>query len=162
MSYYDLGIYSRPVTTGSAEAQTWFDRGLVWTYGYNHEEAIVCFEKALEADPDCAMAHWGIAYAIGPNYNKPWEAFEEDEKPAALAQATQAIARAEALKPKVSAFERDLIDAVKLRYPGDPGVEDFAPWNDAYANAMREVHAKHQSDLDICCLFAEAIMNRTP
>ena len=31
--------------------------------------------------PDCAMAHWGVAYAIGPNYNKPWEAFEEEEKP---------------------------------------------------------------------------------
>jgi tetratricopeptide (TPR) repeat protein len=162
MSYYELGSYSRSISTTSDEAQRWFDRGLIWTYGYNHEEAIVCFDKALEADPDCAMAHWGIAYAIGPNYNKPWEAFEEDEKPAALARATGAIARAEALKPGVSAFERDLIDAVKLRYPGDPGVEDFAPWNDAYADAMREVHAKHRDDLDVCCLFAEAIMNRTP
>ena len=162
MSYYDLGRYSRAVTTTVSEAQLWFDRGLIWTYGYNHEEAIACFEKALEADADCAMAHWGIAYAIGPNYNKPWEAFEEDEKPAALARATEAIGRAEGLRSKVSAFERDLIDAVKLRYPGDSGVEDFAPWNDAYADAMRQVHARHKDDLDICCLFAEAIMNRTP
>jgi tetratricopeptide (TPR) repeat protein len=162
MPYYDLGSYSRSVSTQSDEAQRWFDRGLIWTYAYNHEEAIACFDKALEADPDCALAHWGIAYAIGPNYNKPWEAFEEDEKPDALARATEAIARAEVLKPGVSAFERDLIDAVKLRYPGDPGVEDFAPWNDAYADAMREVHARHREDLDVCCLFAEAIMNRTP
>ena len=120
MPYYDLGSYSRSVSTQSDEAQRWFDQGLIWTYAYNHEEAIACFDKALEADPDCAMAHWGIAYAIGPNYNKPWEAFEEDEKPDALARATEAIARAEVLKPGVSAFERDLIDAVKLRYPGDP------------------------------------------
>ena len=60
--YYDLGSYGRPVTTRSAEAQLWFNRGLVWCYGYHHEEAIDCFEKALEHDPDCAMAHWGIAY----------------------------------------------------------------------------------------------------
>ena len=64
--YYDLGTYSRPITTSSADAQLWFDRGLIWTYGYNHEEAIVCFETALEHDPQCAMAHWGIAYAVGP------------------------------------------------------------------------------------------------
>ena len=75
MSYYDLGPYTWPISTSSEEAQTWFDRGLMWTYGYNHEEAISCFERALEADPACAMAHWGIAYAVGPNYNNPWEAF---------------------------------------------------------------------------------------
>ena len=86
MDYYDLGMYSRAVTTSSPTAQLWFSRGLVWNYAYNHEEAIVSFEEALKADPDCAMAHWGIAYAIGPNYNKPWEAFEDDEKPDALAR----------------------------------------------------------------------------
>ena len=58
--YFDLGSYSRPVST-VVIAQTWFDRGLVWLFAYNHEEATVCFEKVLEADPDCAMAHWGSA-----------------------------------------------------------------------------------------------------
>jgi tetratricopeptide (TPR) repeat protein len=72
MEYYDLGAHGRPVTTDSAEAQLWFDRGLVWTYAFHHEEAVNCFEKAAAADPNCAMAHWGIAYALGPNYNKPW------------------------------------------------------------------------------------------
>ena len=70
--YYNLGSYSLPVTTQIEAAQTWFDRGLIWTYGFNHEEAIACFKKATEADPDCAMAWWGIAYAAGPNYNFPW------------------------------------------------------------------------------------------
>ena len=60
MDYYDLGNYSRPVTTNSAEAQRWFDRGLIWIYAYHHEEAILCFQKALEADNNCAMAHWGV------------------------------------------------------------------------------------------------------
>ncbi len=162
MAYYDLGTYSRKVTASSDDAQIWFDRGLVWTYAYNHEEAIACFEKALEADADCAMAHWGIAYAIGPNYNKPWEAFEEDEKPDCLSRAREAIGRAEALKEKVAPFERSLIEAIAHRYPEDATTEDFAPWNDAYADTMRMVYRDHQDDLDISCLFAEAIMNRTP
>ena len=162
MAYYDLGTYSRKITTASDDAQLWFDRGLGWTYGYNHEEAIACFEKALAADPDCALAHWGIAYAIGPNYNKPWEAFEDDEKPDALTCARQAIAQAERLKETVSPVERALIEAIVHRYPEDASIEDFAPWNDAFADAMRKVYQAHKTDLDICCLFAEAIMNRTP
>ena len=76
---YDLGTYRRPVTTGSEKAQAWFDRGLAWSYGYNHEEAVACYRRALDADPGCAMAWWGVAYAAGPNYNKPWEAFDEED-----------------------------------------------------------------------------------
>ena len=45
---YDLGPYARKVTTSSAEAQAWFDRGLNWCYGYHHEEALACFQRALE------------------------------------------------------------------------------------------------------------------
>lgn len=59
MDYFDLGSYSREVTTSSTKAQYWFDKGLNWIFGFNHEEAIICFEKALVEDPDCAMAHWG-------------------------------------------------------------------------------------------------------
>jgi hypothetical protein len=66
---YDVGRYSRTVTTTSPDAQRWFDRGLNWCFGFHHEEAIRCFEQALEADPNCAMAHWGIGYAAGPNYS---------------------------------------------------------------------------------------------
>jgi len=64
--YYDLGTYERAVSTTSADAQHWFSRGLMWTYAYHHEEAVECFEKALESDPGLALAHWGVAYAIGP------------------------------------------------------------------------------------------------
>ena len=162
MSYYDLGTYSRPVTTASSDAQVWFDRGLAWLYGYNHEAAIDCFRQALAADEGCAMAHWGIAYAIGPNYNKPWEAFEDDEKPACLTMAAEAIAAANQVRSSLKPAEQALIDAVAKRYPDDAGIEEFAPWNDAYADAMRQVHAAHPDDLDVCSLFAEALMGRTP
>ena len=61
MDYFDLGPFSRSITTPSPDAQVWFDRGLNWVYGYNHVEAVACFRKALEHDAQCAMAYWGIA-----------------------------------------------------------------------------------------------------
>ena len=69
---FALGAWTREVSTVSPEAQAWFDFGLNWTYAYNHEEAVSCFRAALQHDPDCAMAWWGIAYAGGPFYNRPW------------------------------------------------------------------------------------------
>lgn len=162
MDYFDLGSCSRTITTVSPVAQLWFNRGLIWTYAYNHEEAITCFKKALEADPDCAMAHWGIAYAIGPNYNKPWEAFEDEEKLDAIEVANHAITQAAALKATGTLVEQALIEAISYRYPESPTVEEFAHWSNAYADAMRKVYGDFSGDLDVCCLFVEALMNRTP
>ncbi len=162
MTYYDLGSYSWPITTRSSDAQLWFDRGLAWCYGFNHEEAIVCFEKALEQDPGCAMAHWGIAYATGPNYNKPWEAFDDADKSRSLKRALAASAAAAKAAKGGTDIEKALIGALAKRYPARADEEDFGPWNDDYANAMREVYKTHKDDLDVCTLFAEAIMNRTP
>ena len=46
--YFDLGTYTRGTSTASTSAQMWFDRGLVWSYAFHHEEAIRCFERAVE------------------------------------------------------------------------------------------------------------------
>jgi tetratricopeptide (TPR) repeat protein len=159
---YDLGPYSRKVTTTSAEAQRWFDRGLNWCFGYNHEEAIACFEKALEADPRCAMAHWGVSYAAGPNYNMPWELMDPVGKAAMLGRAHAAARAATALADGVTAPERALIEALPARYPQSEPIDDQRPWNDAFADAMRNTHRAHPDDLDLRCIFAEAILNRTP
>ena len=168
--YFDLGGYTRPVTTGSAEAQTWFTRGLVWAYAFNHEEAAACFRRAAEADPSCVMAHWGLAYALGPNYNKPWEAFGPGEAPAAIARARAALATAAGPGRRASPVERALVRALALRYasagpaaggePVDPA--HGAAWNAGYAAAMREVYRSHPGDLDVAALFADALMNLTP
>ncbi len=160
--YYDLGTYSRRVSTTSPEAQMWFDRGLAWCYGYNHDEAVRCFEKAAKADPHCAMAWWGIAYAAGPNYNKQWKVFDTVDLERSLTTAHNGTAEALKRAPQASAVERALIEPLALRYPsGEPG--QVTPiWNDDYAAAMRKVYRAHAQDLDIAALFAEAIMNRTP
>ena len=110
--YYDLGTYSRPVTTGSEEAQRWFDRGLAWTYGYNHDEAVACYRRALDADPACAMAWWGVAYAVGPNYNKPWEAFDEGDAAPFARDCVRRGGAGAGTRP-----ERDEYRAVPHQYP---------------------------------------------
>ena len=159
---YDLGSHSWPVSTGSADAQAWFDRGLIWCYGFNHEEGLACFHRAAQADPGCAMAYWGQAYAIGPNYNKDWEAFEPDELVESVGSAHAAIGRARELAGSAMAQEQALIDALSARYPADVPPEECAPWSDAYAAAMRDVYARHGDDADVATLFAEALINRTP
>ena len=162
MDYYDIDVYSRPITTSSAEAQLWFDRGLVWTYAYSHEEAVECFKRALEHDPDCAMAYWGLAYAIGPNYNLTWEQFGPDGKAEALAAAFEATGKALSLVDKVTPPERALIEALPARYPQGTPIEDQEPWNVDFANAMRPVYDAHPDDLEVATIFVEAIMNVTP
>ena len=163
MDYYDLGTYHRPVTTQSAQAQTWFDRGLIWCYGYNHEESVRCFQKAAEIDPGCAMAYWGIAYASGCNYNKAWEAFREDELELAFPAIEAAIRNAVALSKSASPVEQALIEALTYRYPASRDEPyAFSAWNDRYAAAMRKVYAAFPDDLDVSTLFAEALINRTP
>ena len=160
--YYDLGSHSRRITTGSAEAQTWFDRGLVWTYGFNHDEAISCFRKAAEHDPACAMAHWGIAYAAGPNYNKQWKHFDPQDLAATLELACGAMDQAIALCAGASAAEQAIIMPLTKRYPTRDANIVNPVWNDNYAAAMRETWRILGEDLDVVALTAEALMNRTP
>ncbi len=160
--YYDLGTYSRPITTDSPDAQLWFDRGLIWCYGYHHEEAIVCFEHALSHDPSCAMAHWGIAYAIGPNYNKEWGKFDPADRDRSLIRATDEIAAAQELAANATPVEQALIAALPSRYQSREAVEDYQPWNDDFTDAMREVFRNFRDDLDVRTIFVEAILNRTP
>jgi tetratricopeptide (TPR) repeat protein len=160
--YYDLGSYSRPVTTSSAEAQTWFDRGLIWTYGFNHEEAVACFEAAAAADPGCAMAQWGIAYASGPNYNKPWEFFDADDLARTVDRAHAAVERADALASGATPTEQALIHALQARYPQSRAVADCSVWNQPYADAMRAVYDATPDDPDVVTLYADALMNLTP
>ena len=159
---YDLGSHSWPVTTGSLEAQVWFDRGLVWCYGFNHEEGLACFRHAEAADPACAMAYWGQAYAMGPNYNKDWEAFEPQELLDSVQSAHAAVTRARDLAGSASAVERSVIEALSARFPEGAPPQECAPWSDAYAAAMRRVYREHGGDADVAALFAEALIARTP
>src|SRR6202795_4437668 len=92
MDRFDLGAHSRTVSTSSPEAQRWFNLGLNWCLGFNKEEGVKCFLKALEHDPECVMAHWGVAYGSGPFYNLTWREHGEMEAGAAARLANEHIA----------------------------------------------------------------------
>jgi tetratricopeptide (TPR) repeat protein len=162
MAYFDLGRYSRKVTTSSPHAQLWFDRGLNWLFGFNHGEAIKCFQKALEYDPECAIAHWGVSYASGPNYNLPWRRYDPRGRQMALSAACHAMQGALLLSGKASPVEQALIQALPARYPQHEVIEDMAPWDKAYTAQMRKVFEAYPGDLDVRAVFAESIMNETP
>ncbi|MEM7043878.1 MAG: hypothetical protein AAF543_13795 [Pseudomonadota bacterium] len=162
MDYYDLGNFTWPLSTKDPETQRWFDRGMVWCFGYNHDEAIACFEKALARDPNGALARFGIAYAIGPNYNRPWDLFDPAAKEQALARAFDESRAALALADTLSPAERALVEALPSRYPEREPIEDQSGWDRAFAEAMRGVYEAHPDDLNVRAFFAEAIMNLTP
>lgn len=162
MAYFDLGPYGRKVTTSSPDAQLWFDRGLNWLFGFNHAEAIKCFRKALEHDPECAMAHWGVSYASGPNYNLPWDRYDPHGRQMALSAAYDAMQDALVQAEKASPVEQALIHALPARYPQRDAIEDMSPWDKDYTKAMRKVFEAHSDDLEVRTIFAESIMNETP
>ena len=153
--FADLGRFHRPVTTSNAQAQQFFDQGLLFCFAFNHEEAIRSFRKAAELDPKCAMAWWGAALAAGPHINNP----TMDE--AATKAAAEAVAKARMLEAGASAVESDLIEALSKRYVLPPPA-DRAALDRAYADAMREVWRKHGSDADVGALFAESLLDVRP
>jgi tetratricopeptide (TPR) repeat protein len=164
--YYELGAYGRTITTNSEAAQTWFNRGLKWCYAFNHEEAVRCFEQVVALDPDCAMGHWGRAYAVGPYYNIPWAKMSPTGLVSALASTYEHSQRALELAQSgaASEIETALCRALTLRFHA-PSVDDpdiLATWDDAYADAMRDVYARFGDDYDVCALTAESLMVRTP
>ena len=161
---YDLGGYHRPITTSSVEAQEWFDRGLSWIYGFDLEMAGRCFREAIALDKNCAMAYWGLAYASGIYYNKPWHRMQRDELAQKLKLTYDISREAKARIASVSEVERMMIEAIVLRYQSPEPVEGecYNQWNDEYAGGMRRVYQAYSDDPDVTALFAEAMMTRTP
>lgn len=149
-----LGDFHHPITTSSPLAQRYFDQGLLLAYGFNHAEAVRSFQEAQRLDPDAAMPHWGEAFALGPNINA---AMPDSAVPLAWA----AIERARARAGSATERERDYIDALATRYVSEP-VADRSALDVAFADAMRDVAARHRDDPDAQVLFAEALMDTTP
>ncbi|MDM4018105.1 tetratricopeptide repeat protein [Roseiconus lacunae] len=153
--YYDLGGFHYKVSTDSADAQKWFDRGLALCIAFNHEEGARCFERAIEYDPAMAMAYWGMAYAWGPNINNT------EIEPHQIAEANLAIRLAQLHSTDSTPLEKAIITASASRYAA-PVPEDYEPLNRAYSNAMRDVYANHTDDPLVASLFAESLMILRP
>lgn len=155
-----MGDYHRSITTSDPGAQRYFNQGMVLAFGFNHAEAIRSFRAAQTLDDQCAMCYWGEALATGPNINvtsKGKAIMSPEERVAAYAAVQKAIE----LKENATQIERDLIDALAVRYNGDPETERD-PLDRAYAQALRQVVANYPDDDDAAAMFAEAWMNTMP
>jgi len=149
-----LGDLHHPVTTSNPQAQKFFDQGLRLIFAFNHAEATSSFEQAARLDPKMAMAYWGIAEAVGPNYNDPAD-------PARFKQAHDAIQKAGELAANASPSEKAYIAAMAVRFPADPNT-DRRMAAERYRNAMDDLVKQFPDDLDAATLFAEAGMNLHP
>lgn len=150
-----LGDHQFPITTTSPEAQTFFNQGIAYLYGFNHAEAIRAFEEAARLDPNAPLPHWGVAIALGPNINFPLV-----PEPAA-AQAWQALTRAQELADNGNELEQALIAAACERYAW-PQPADRRSLDEAYAAAMGRVWKQFPDNADVGGLYAEALMDLQP
>lgn len=152
-----MGSLHHAVSTRNAEAQKFFDQGLSFVYAFNHDEAVRSFKHAAELDGNLAMAHWGIAYALGPNINL-------DVDPEREIAAYNAVEQARSLESKASAKERDYIEALAKRYTNDPAAspETLRRLAADFSSAMGALAKKYPNDPDASVLYAESMMDLRP
>jgi tetratricopeptide (TPR) repeat protein len=149
-----LGNLHHPVSTKNAQAQQFFDQGLRLIFAFNHDEAARSFRRAADLDPKLGMAYWGIAEAVGPNYNDP----ASDDR---FQAAHDAIQKAVELSDSAPPNEQAYIQAMTKRFPAGPKADRREAAED-YRDAMREVVKNFPDDLDAATLFAESGMNLHP
>ncbi|MEJ2009491.1 MAG: hypothetical protein P8Z30_15270, partial [Acidobacteriota bacterium] len=108
--------------------------------------------QAALLDPNCAMAYWGQALALGPNINAPMSAEHGRQAYDSIRLASTS---------KASAKERAYLPALARRYSRDEN-QDRKALDKAYADAMRDLAKRYPQDDDVQTLFAAALMNLRP
>ncbi|MGZ5189977.1 MAG: hypothetical protein ACXWCZ_03100 [Flavisolibacter sp.] len=150
----DLVKTKYQVTTSSEKAQQYFNQGLALIYGFNHGEAARSFNTAIKIDSSFAMAYWGLAMVLGPNYNAALN-------PTSLTDINDAVDNAVKYAGQAKPNEKALIHALSKRFPREE-VKDMSGFYEAYSNAMKEAHQQFPDDVEIAVIYADALMNLHP
>jgi hypothetical protein len=122
MGRFNLGTHSRTISTTSPEVQRRFDLGLDWCFGFNKNEGIKCFRRALALDSRCVMAHWNIACGSSPFYNLTWREHGVEEANVAARTGFDHIQAARALSQAASDLENRLVEAMGRHIQKPPSV----------------------------------------
>lgn len=145
--FNNMGKFEVPVTTKSEYARKFFSQGLVLANAFNHAEAARSFREAIRQDTTCAMAHWGLAYVLGPNYNTNSD--QGDTK-----EIREAVAHAVEYGKSAEAWEWALIRAISIKFPANSNTDE-----EAYSFAMRNAYQQFPENDIVVTLFAESLMN---
>ena len=148
------GTYSRPISTESEMAQTFFDQGLRLAWGFYFPESIASYQQASAYDPDHPMPYWGMAHAMGPNPNSRYIQMPDDPKGEGLKAIKNAMDRINNASP----LEAELIQAMWIAYD-KKAIPDRMERDRAYLSEMRALNEKYPNDSDIAALYAAAYMN---
>jgi len=141
--YKGLGTWHHPIHTANSEAQKFFDQGLALLYGFNRYEALRSFRRAVELDPQAAMAYWGVAMAAGPYINMDGD---PDFKQNVSCEAAEAGLKVSGAPER----ERAYLLAAAKRCP------EFQ--TQPYIDAMRDLSQRWPDDLDAITLYAESLL----
>src|ERR1041384_1935405 len=124
-------------TSCTPAAQKLFDQGMLYQHSFWYRSSKQAFEEALKADPNCAIAYWGIALSLLYNPHAP-------PPPANLPAGLEAIQKAKALNAKTER-ERDYIDALAAMYT-DYDKVDHRTRVQNYLKAEEAVAPKYPKD----------------
>jgi len=166
----NLGTYTFPHQTTSMKCQRWCDRAWVWVHGFHRQEAAECFQQAIQADSNCAMAHYGLALANGPDYNFTAKggfyalAATKDGYPSlnvAVNALTQALRITSSKHWNGPPQHRALMQALSLRYEW-PVTSTTVNKQVDYRDAMRDVAETYPKDPEVQAIYAESVMCLSP
>lgn len=149
----NMGDYWMETTSSSEDAKRFFIQGMLMSYGFNHAEAIRSFKEAVRLDSSFAMAYWGLAYALGPNYNAGMDPNDHKKVRWAIDKAVSYSGSS-----NLQDWEIALIKSADIKYPENTTEPD----NEGYASFLKEVSKQFPSNADILTFSAEAQMNLHP
>ena len=148
------GTYSRAISTDVALAQTYFDQGLRFAWGFYFPESIASYREASILDPSHPMPYWGIAHAAGPNPNSRYAQMPDDPQGAGLAAIEAALDRIDRATP----MEASLINALFVFYDAK-SIPDPRERDRAYLAEMRRLNKQYPDDPDVAALYAGSFMS---
>lgn len=151
----------KPAVLGSVSFQTsckqqvreQFNRAVALLHSFWLDEAERTFKAVVMRDPQCAMAHWGVAMT---NFNQ----VNGGPTPAGVAAADEALVKADAAREK-SLREAAYIRALHRFYDGY-AEKDFQNYAERYAGAMAQVAAAYPHDLEAQAFYALSLINSEP
>ena len=98
------------------------------------------------------MGYWGVAYASGSFYNKPWEWYGDLERTQAVKTCHRHVQKALELSSAATPLERQLIAALCEKHAAAQAddLTELVQWEKNYSNRMRTLRenffATHRGD----------------